>query len=67
MSLLQNSAKAVLAPVELLFSLVLEAIRSLFQRSMSAASPWFAVFDHAATMPSKFAQVFSFARAMLPK
>ena len=58
--------KAVLALVSLLFSFVLEAMRSLFQQLVAAASPWSAVFDHAATIPSEFTQVFSFPRAMLP-
>jgi hypothetical protein len=66
-SLLQNSAKAVLALVELLSSLVLEAMRSLFRQWVASASPWFAVFDHAATIPSEFTQVFNFPMAMLPK
>ena len=58
--------KAVLALVSLLFSFVLEAMRTLFQQLVEAASPCSADFDHAATIPSEFTQVFSFPRAMLP-
>jgi hypothetical protein len=63
---LQKSPKAVLALVELLFSFVLEAIRSLFQQWVAAASSWSVVFDPAATMPSEFTQVFSLPKATLP-
>ena len=56
----------VLAGVELLFPFVLEAMRSLFRQLVLAASPWSAVFDRAATMPSELTQVFNFPRAMLP-
>jgi hypothetical protein len=52
--------EAVLARVDLLFSFVLEAMRSLFRQLVAAASPWSAVFDHIATLPSEFTQVFSF-------
>jgi hypothetical protein len=48
------------------FSLDLEAMRSLFQQFVAAASPLSTIFDHAATIPSEFARVFSFRKVILP-
>jgi hypothetical protein len=49
-----------------LFSLDLEGNRSLFQRLADAASPAHTFFEHAATMPTDFSNVFRLAMALLP-